>query len=224
MIGAVMLFSTVSCEKNAEYNQTLGLMSKYNVLSAEGGNTQVGVFSNTSWTVEMDRVVDWASIDRFSGYKTGHIEFDFEKNYGRARRVILVFKAGDETRTLNMYQSARIEDKDCKLELGGESTRILEADAQTVEIPFSTNLIYLLDEMYLTLQYAPGEEPLEPWITLKSVTNDVVSIEIASNEGDASRTTYLQISHMDAGSYDSEDGDGDVVSSNTITVIQKKKN
>lgn len=217
-----MLLSAASCDKRAEYNQTLGLMSQYNVLSAAGGNTQVAVFSNTSWTVEMDRVVDWASIDRFSGYKTGHIEFDFERNYGRARRVILIFKAGDRTKTLNMYQSAAISDADCELELGCESTLILEGDGQTMDIPFKTNLIYLLDEMYLTLQYAAGEEPETPWITLKKVTKDIVTIEIAPNEGDVSRTAYLQISHMDAGSYSSEDGD--IVSSNTITVIQKKKN
>ena len=66
------LLAAVSCtEHKAEYDQTLGLLSEYNILPKDGGSTQVAVFSNTSWTVEMDRQVSWASIDRFDGYKSG---------------------------------------------------------------------------------------------------------------------------------------------------------
>ena len=67
LLYVMVLLAALSCAKKAEYDQTLGLLSKYNVLSKDGGSTQVAVFSNTSWTVEMDRQVDWASIDRFNG-------------------------------------------------------------------------------------------------------------------------------------------------------------
>ena len=151
------LLLAASCAQKAEYDQTLGLLSEYNVLSASGGSTQVAVFSNTDWTVAMDRQVDWASIDRFNGHKSGYLVFDYEINYGRARRVLLVFKAGDQTRTLNMYQSGLVSDSDVVMDLDVSSSIIAPAGGETKIIPFNTNLVYNLDEMYLTLTYPAGQ-------------------------------------------------------------------
>lgn len=213
----MVILAAVSCSKKAEYDQTLGLLSEYNVLSEAGGSTQVAVFSNTSWTVEMDQPVSWASIDRFGGYKTGYLVFDYEINYGRARRVNLVFKAGDKTMKLNMYQKSRFADSDCIMDLG--ATSISATAAGTTEIiPFSTNLVYNLDEMYLSFVYPQGDEPQSPWITLKSVDKDNICIEIAPNTSGAVRRANMQLCHTDAGGYDSTEGD--TVSSNVITVVQ----
>lgn len=215
------LFAAVSCSEKAEFDQPLGLLSAYNILAASGGSTQVAVFSNTSWTVEMDHPVPWASIDRFEGYKSGYLVFDYEVNYGRARRVNLIFKAGGKTQTLSMYQKAYYDDKDCKLTLSGQPSTIdAPAEGMTVNFDFSTNLIYLLDEMFLTLVYPEGEEPETPWITLKSVTLSNVCIEIAPNTTGVDRIANMRLSHTDAGSYNSTEGD--TVSSNTITISQTK--
>ncbi len=217
LLYVMVLLAALSCAKKAEYDQTLGLLSKYNVLSKDGGSTQVAVFSNTSWTVEMDRQVDWASIDRFGGYKSGYLVFDFETNYARARRVILVFKAGDQTRTLNMYQSAAMSDADCRLDLDVNEINAPAAGVVQV-IPFQTNLGLLLDEMYLTLTYPEGEEPETPWIVLKSVEADNIVVEILPNNTGAPRTANMRLTHTDAGSYDSTEGDS--VYSDTIPVNQ----
>lgn len=220
IIGFAALLASASCDKRAEYDQTLGLLSRYNVLPSGNGSTQVAVFSNTDWTVEMDHPVDWASIDRLGGHKSGYLVFDYEVNYGRARRVVLVFKAGDETRYLDMYQKPAIADADCILELTSEEkpTLSVSADGTTEELPFKTNLIYNLDEMYLTLQYAEGQEPEAPWITLDAVERDKVTITVLPNTTGAVRKAYVQISHTDAGSYDSTEGD--TINSNMLTVIQ----
>ena len=215
------LFAAISCSKEAEFDQPLGLLSAYNILSYSGGSTQVAVFSNTAWTVEMDHPVPWASIDRFEGYKSGYLVFDYEVNYGRARRVNLIFKAGGKTQTLSMYQNSYYSDKDCKLTLSGQPSTIdAPAAGMTVNFDFSTNLIYLLDEMFLTLVYPEGEEPETPWITLKSVTLSNVCIEIAPNTTGVDRIANMRLSHTDAGSYNSTEGD--TVSSNTITISQTK--
>lgn len=213
----LVLLAAASCSKKAEYDQTLGLLSKYNVLDSGGGSTQVAVFSNTSWTVEFDHPVSWASIDRFSGFKTGHLVFDYEINYGRARRVLLVFKAGDQTRTLNMYQSGLIADSDVVMRLDAASISI-QPDGMTQVIPFETNLVYNLDEMYLTFTYPEGQEPETPWITLKSVEKDNICIEVAPNTAGGVRMANMRLAHTDAGSYDSTEGD--TLYSNTITVVQ----
>lgn len=213
----MILAAAASCSKPAEYDQTLGLLSQYNVLSNAGGSTQVAVFSNTSWTVEMDHPVSWASIDRFSGNKCGYLVFDYEINYGRARRVLLVFKAGGETRTLNMYQNARFADADCVLNLGTSSI-VATAAGTTEVIPFNTNLVYDLADMYLSITYPSGQEPETPWITLKSVELDNVVLDIAPNTTGAARTANVRLTHTDAGTYDSTEGDS--VYSNVLNVVQ----
>ena len=88
----------------------------------------------------------------------------------------------------------------------------------TAEIPFTTNLIYLLDEMYLTLSYPEGQEPETPWITLEKVESTGISIKIAPNTTGALRTANLKLSHTDAGGMDSVEGD--TVYSNTVSVVQ----
>jgi len=213
----LMLLAAISCREKYEYDQTLGLLSEYNILSADGGSTQVAVFSNTDWTVEFDHPVDWASIDRFGGHKSGYLVFDFDINYGRARRVILVFKAGDKTLTLNMYQSPRYSDANCVMAL---DAGVINAPAEGLieNIPFDTNLIYDLDDMFLTLTYPEGEEPASPWITLGDVKRDQVTLVVAPNNTGAPRTANVRLSHTDAGSYDSTEGD--TIYSNTISVIQ----
>jgi len=219
IIYIMVLLAALSCSKKAEYNQTLGLLSKYNLLSTEGGSTQVAVFSNTSWTVEMDHPVSWASIDRFSGYKTGYLWFEFEANFGRARRVGLVFKAGDETRILSMYQSAAISDDDCELTInGGSSSIAVSAEGGTKVLPFETNLIYNLDEMYLTFTYAEGQEPETPWIVLKSVELEQITLEILPNTTGAVRSANVRVTHTDAGGMEATEGDS--VYSNTLTIVQ----
>lgn len=217
IIYALALLAALSCSEKAEYDQTLGLLSEYNKLSASGGSTEVAVFSNTDWTVEMDRQVDWASIDRFGGHKSGYLVFDFEPNYGRARRVILVFKAGGQTRTLNMYQNAYISDEDCIMELGVKSITA-PGVGMTEVIPFETNLIYSLDEMYLSISYPPGEEPDTPWIRLTSVERTSISIEIAPNTSGVVRTANVRLSHTDAGSFNSTEGD--TLQTDPITIVQ----
>lgn len=215
----VAVLALTSCAQKSEYERTLGLLSKANSLPAGGGSTQVGVFSNTDWTVEMEPKVSWASIDRYSGYKSGYLVFDYEVNYGRARRVNLVFKAGDETMSMRMYQSSYIADIDCDLTLDAE---VINAPASGTieEIPFSTNLLYNLDEMYLSLSYPVIPET--PWITLESIDAEKVVIKIAPNDSGKSRLANLKVSHTDAGSVESAEGEGDTVDSNPITIVQSK--
>lgn len=209
------------CEKPAGYNQPLGLFSEYNKLGSAGGVTDVPVFSNTDWTVAPDREASWFSIDRFKGHGCDRVMFNYEVNYGRARRVILVFTAtGGETRSINMYQEAGIADSDVVLKF--ESSTLLPVGAgETLELPFKTNLIYNLDELYLTITYPEGQEPDADWITLDSVTAEKAVLTIAPNTTDGPRTANVRMSHTDAGALKAEEGD--TVHSNVLSVVQIKQ-
>ena len=225
LLYITVLLAALSCREKAEYDQTLGLLSRYNVLSVDGGSTQVAVFSNTDWTVEFDHPVSWAYIDRFNGHKSSHLVFTFNVNYGRSRRVGLVFKAGDQTRTLSMYQKARTSEGSIKFT--GETSQLAQKEGKSVSIPISTNLVYSLEEMYLSISYSDGTSPETPWITLSGFTQDPLdannikmNLEIAPNESGAARIADVYLCHTDAGdAYDSTEGDT-ITSSNKIKVTQ----
>lgn len=119
--------------------------------------------------------------------------------------------------TLNMYQEAYLADDDCTMNLDASSINAA-AEGKTVEIPFETNLIYNLNEMYLTITYPSGQEPEEDWIVLKNVEEDKVTIEIAPNTTGAERKANVKLTHTDAGYLDSIEGNP--LYSNTITVVQ----
>lgn len=225
LIYIMVLLAALSCREKAEYDQTLGLLSRYNVLSANGGSTQVAVFSNTAWTVEFDHPVSWAYIDRFSGYKSSYLVFTFDVNYGRSRRVDLVFKAGGQTRTLSMWQNPGTDDGNIKIT--GQTSVLAPKEGTTVSAPISTNLVYSLEEMYLSISYPDGNTPETPWITLLGFKQNPINasdikmdIQIAPNESGAIRIADIYLCHTDAGeAYDSEEGDT-ITSTNKINVVQ----
>ena len=206
----------VACDKPIEYNQTLGLLSEYNVLQAEGGSTDVGVFSNTSWTVKFLSEAEWASIDRLAGEGCSRVIFNFERNYGRSRRVVLEFRAKDEVRTLNMYQSGGIADADVKMNIPSSSYDApVEGGEKT--FMFETNLIYDLKRMELDVAYNGND--VAPWIHLVNVSADKVIISIDKNESGAPRQAKVRVSHTDEGAWNSTIGD--TLYSNEINITQQ---
>lgn len=220
MRNIYMLFAAlamlVACDKPIKYNQTLGLLSEYNVLKAEGGSTDVAVFSNTSWTVKFLSQADWASIDRLSGEGCSRVIFSFERNYGRSRRVVLQFNAADQTRTLNMYQSGSIADADVRMDILNPS---YEAPAEGGEktFMFSTNLVYDLERMELDVVY--NGEDVTPWIHLVKVSADKVIVSLDRNETGVPRQAKVRVSHTDEGAWNSTIGD--TLYSNEINITQQ---
>ena len=206
----------VACDKPVEYNQTLGLLSEYNVLKAEGGSTDVAVFSNTTWTVKFLSEASWASIDRLSGEGCSRVIFDFERNYGRSRRVVLQFTAGGETRTLNMYQNSGIADADVIMNILNPS---YEAPAEGGEktFMFNTNLVYDLDRIELEVAY--NGDDVEPWIHLVSVSADKIVVSLDKNDTGAPRVAKVKVAHTDEGAYNSTTGD--TLRSNEINITQQ---
>lgn len=213
----VVLSILASCDKPIEYNQTLGLLSEYNVLSAAGGSTDVAVFSNTAWSVKFQSPAQWASIDRLSGEGCGRVIFDYEQNFGRPRRVIMEFKAGDKVMTLNMYQNAAIADEDVEMKVLNPSLDVL-AEGVQAELGLQTNLIYDLERFSLNVVY--GEESVqEDWVHLVDVTSDKVILKVDQNQTGSPRVANVRLAHSAEGVYNSTIPE--VLYSNVITINQQ---
>ena len=105
-IGACLL-CTPSCQKKAEFDKPLGLLTETTNLSAEAGCTPIMVYSNTDWTVSLTEDVDWAGIDRLSGSGMGQVKFNYAENFGPERVVGVAFEAGAVRDTVYMVQAGR---------------------------------------------------------------------------------------------------------------------
>lgn len=216
LCSAVLIMT--GCQKKAAYDQPLGLFSEYNKLGSGGNVTDIPVYSNTDWEMRADRVANWCSVDRFSGSGCGRVKFSYETNYGRSRRVILIFTAGDVTRSINMYQEGGLSDSEVELTIS-EDSLFPSPDGQTYTVPFNTNLVYNLDEIYLSFRYPAGETPATPWIVLNSVTADQIVFTVAPNNTGVVRQANVRVAHTDAGSLKSTVGDT-LESGNKLTITQ----
>lgn len=99
-----------SCDKKAEFNRPLGLLSREVYLPSAAGVTPVIVYSNSSWTVELTAPVDWAVLDRLKGSGVGEVKFSYSENFGKRRKVGVVFCSGEQKDTVIMYQKSKSEE------------------------------------------------------------------------------------------------------------------
>lgn len=100
----------VSCDSKAEFNRPLGLLSREVYLPSAAGVTPVIVYSNSTWTAEFTTPVDWAALDRLKGSGVGEVKFSYSENYGKRRKVGVVFCSGEKKDTVIMYQKSKSEE------------------------------------------------------------------------------------------------------------------
>lgn len=99
-----------SCDNKAEFSRPLGLLSREVYLPSAAGVTPVVVYSNSSWTVEFTTPVDWAVLDRLKGNGVGEVKFSYSENFGKRRKVGVVFCSGELKDTVIMYQKSKSEE------------------------------------------------------------------------------------------------------------------
>lgn len=99
-----------SCEKKAGFNRPIGLFSREVYLPSDAGVTPIVVYSNSSWTAKFTEPVDWAVLDRLNGNGVGEVRFSYSRNYGKRRKVGVVFCSGEQRDTVIMYQKSKAEE------------------------------------------------------------------------------------------------------------------
>lgn len=212
-----------ACQKEYEFAHGIGLISSYNVLGVDAGNTPVLVFSNTSWTAEFATKVDWAYLDRTSGTKDGQVKFYYEQNYGRSRAVDIRFQGGGETAVIHMWQKPAIADDDVIMTL--EELHIpLPASAATYETELNTNLVYQVKEFTSEVTDESGA-PVS-WIREIRIVDDplrkgncTLAFSLDANSTGADRSAKICVCHTDGGGAFDSIG-GTTLRSNYLVVTQ----
>lgn len=193
VLGALLLFGAVSCEKRAEYERPLGLLSRLTKLTAEAGDTPVLVYSNTDWNASLTSKVSWAGLDRLSGSGCSHVRFQYAENYGRARKVGIAFDAGGVRDTVYMLQAS------------GQTDAVLKFTVSTADIPaaggeqtfaLNSNLYYDIQDVKAEIRYK--SETQTGWLTVESVSLDKVVCTVSANGSGEERAADLVLTHTDA--------------------------
>lgn len=193
LLGALLLLGAVSCEKRAEYERPLGLLSRLTKLSAEAGDTPVLVYSNTDWNATLTSKVSWAGLDRLSGSGCSQVRFQYAENYGRARKVGIAFDAGGVRDTVYMLQAS------------GQTDAVLQFAVSTADIPaaggeqtfsLKSNLYYDIQDVKADIRYK--SETQTGWLTVESVSLDKVVCTVSANGSGEERGADLVLTHTDA--------------------------
>ena len=205
-LAVLLAVVVVSCQKNAEYERPLGLISRLTKLTKSAGDTPVLVYSNTDWSVSLTSKVSWAGLDRLSDYGCSQVHFCYSENFGRARKVGIAFEAAGVRDTVFMVQAA------------GQTDPVLQFVSSSGEIPgaggtmkyaLDSNLFYDIADVVVDIRY--HEESMPGWIEVPDVTLDGVTVSALPNGDGKERGADIVLSHTD--------GEGDTIST-WITVRQ----
>lgn len=191
-IAALLAFAAVSCEKKAEFERPLGLMSRLTRLSASAGDTPVIVYSNTDWNASLTSKVTWAGLDRLSGSGCSQVRFRYSENYGRARKVGIAFEAGGVRDTLYMIQASGLDNP--LLEFASSSA-VVPVQGGVQEYVLNSNLVYDIKDVKAEIRY--GEDSPENWLEVVSVELDKMSVNISPNGSGIERTADIVLLHTD---------------------------
>ncbi len=207
-VTLAVLFAVVaaSCQKKAEYERPLGLISRLTKLTKSAGDTPVIVYSNTDWSVSLTSRVTWAGLDRLSDHGCSQVHFCYSENFGRARKVGVAFEAAGVRDTVFMVQAA------------GQTDPVLQFVSSSEEIPVSggtmkyalnSNLFDDIADVAVDIRY--HDEAFAGWLEVSDVTLDEVTVAVLPNGSGTERGADIVLSHTD--------GEGETIST-WVTVRQ----
>lgn len=209
--SAAALFLTVSCDKPYELDLPLAVTTRDIQLQKEAGKTPVIVYSTGEWTARLTENVDWASLDKLSGFGNHQVVFSYAANYGVARQVGIIFATSEKTDTVLMTQAGTLTET--KFTLGSGAVNCLKG-AGRVTIPVSTDLLYGMDAYNVDVNYihAQAEEEggdtkahihySEPdgWISDVALTAKAASFNVAENNTGEIRSAEIVFTLPNPGS------------------------
>lgn len=139
-----------SCDKPFEMDLPLSVAQRNISLTKDAGSTHLLVYSDGEWTASFSEPVEWASLNKVSGYGNSDLVFTYSANYGIARRVGIVLSKGELRDTVLMTQAGPVTLASYKL---SDSSVELPQTPGVVSVGVSSNLYYSTDALTVTAIY-----------------------------------------------------------------------
>lgn len=194
-----LLAGVTGCEKEFKMDLPLAVTARDLTLSKDAGSTHMLVYSDGNWKAHLGEDVEWASLDRKSGYGNSELVFSYSANYGISRKVAIILEKGALADTVTMTQQGTLNEP--SLYFSNPEATLLKAPAR-VTAPVSTDLIYMTDAFRTKAVYYNDEgdeiEVSAPWISDITVSKSEVTYVVSENTSGANRNAQIVLSVMDA--------------------------
>ncbi|MCQ2184232.1 MAG: hypothetical protein MJY62_02320 [Bacteroidales bacterium] len=176
-------------QQQYEITTPLSVASDQINLSSAAGSTKVMVYSNSDWTVELDRPAPWASLSKLSGSGLNDFEFSYSANYGITRSVNIVLKSSNERSLIKVVQDGAISSPAISF---SKPEMVTSKFAATLRDSIRTNLNFCLEDIRARAVYYAVDgsvsaiEEIGPestgWVTSYSVSPDAAVFSVAENK------------------------------------------
>ena len=204
------------CQREFELDLPLAVSARDLTLSKDAGSTHVLVYSTGEWTARFTRNVNWASLNKLSGYGNNEIVFTYSANYGVSRKVGVVFEKGALTDTVMFSQNGSVSAP--SIAFSSSSVSLLKAESDIL-VPLNTNLLYSLQDMEASVIYYDTEgEPVDTvdvitidgagsdmqdddpahWISGVSISKEGLGFSVSGNSGSMPRLADILVYIKDA--------------------------
>src|SRR5690554_1054884 len=191
LIITAIIITTVSCDDTYQLEIPFGVNSNEIILADSATSTNIMVYSTGDWDVKFQEPVNWASIDKIKGNKNNSILFSSSKNFGPARKVVLVLsKSGEEDILISIVQEGALID----LQFERNSVTLLRESAP-VTIGLKNNLRYDLDGIEVEVIY--DDEISEKWISQINITDSTFEFVSLDNNIKESRSARVYLRYTD---------------------------
>lgn len=197
LFAALLLVFAAGCQKEYQMSTPLAVTAQTLNLGPEAGSTHIIVYSNTDWTVSLDRQAEWASLSKLSGSGMHELEFSYSANYGVSRSVGIVIKTAEKSVTVNMVQGGEISNPSIVLD---RTAMIAARSARTLRCGMTTNLNFCLDDIKAKAVYYAQDGSIagtyevgsgQGWIRSYSVSDVEVLFEVEDNNEGVDRHADL---------------------------------
>lgn len=208
VLAALLLFS---CDKPFEMDLPLAVNSRKLSLGSAAGSTHILVWSNGNWTAELDRNIEWGSLNKREGAGNNDILFSYSANYGVTRYVRLILANGEVRDTVELVQKGMLSGDNVSLSFKSREISLLK-NASGLSSPIQTSLLYSADMFVPSVEFfdadgvsqgvvvagkdIPDTLHVTPWISDMKIVGDggpKLSFVVGENAGDAPRSAVMTL-------------------------------
>lgn len=195
ILMAVLALLCSCLQQEYQLTTPLSVTSNELNLSASSGSTHIMVYSNSDWSVALDRPAPWASLSKLSGSGLNDIVFSYSANYGITRSVNIVLTTSTEKTLIRIVQAGAISSPAISF---SKTDIVTSKFASTVRDTIKTNLNFCLEDIRARAVYYGSDgtvlsteeinEDATGWVTAYTVGTETATFDIAENKGGVDRS------------------------------------
>ena len=198
------LLPAFACQREYAIFDDLSITNHTLNIGKTPGQTHIMVYSTGSWTVALEKDVEWASINKTSGEGLGDFVLSWSANYGVTRHIDVLVSRDQKTERIHVVQAGSITSPYITLD---RSKVVLPRQGASFKLGMVTNLGLSLDEFKAKAVYFDGvakdtlevgDQSAKAWVKACKIDENEVEFTVDANDGTQDRTSTLMVYMTDS--------------------------